>query len=515
MPGADRLQQLGLFTDVAPGTLTAICADVDEIRLEAGQILFHEGDLGDRAYVVVEGSLEIVKHSEGHDVVLAVHGPGEVVGEMALLRATPRTATVKARDAAVLVGIPKTTFDDLLASSPEAARAVFTGLVTRMDDTAEQLRHNERMAQLGTLTAGIAHELNNPAAAVQRAASSLEERLDHLIAMLLNPVGDGGRARAAVWSEVASRSSAVSFTTALGALERSDLDDAVADLLDAHGVDDGWRIASELVDAGFDLAGLRNLLISLAEMEREHGSAHVGSADDVTDGVVLRDALAFAAAAAEVRALVRGITDASGRLSHIVAALKGYAYLDRAPVQDVDVVEGLESTLVLLGHKLGGVVVERDYEDGLPRITAVGGDINQVWTNLIDNAADALADGAANGPGAATDGETKVPAGRPTLRLVARSTDDEVIVEVSDNGPGIPEETRRKMFDAFFTTKPPGSGTGLGLSTTHRIVVKEHHGRLECVSRPGNTTFTVTLPRHGPGPDVNAVTSSDESDRHS
>ncbi len=490
MPGAEKLQQVGLFTDVAADTLAALCAEVHEISLDAGDVLFEEGDVGDRAYVVIEGTLEIVKQSEGHDVVLAVQGPGQVVGEMALLRALPRTATVKARDAAQLVAIPKATFDDLLASSPDSARAVFSGLVNRMDDTAEQLRHNERMAQLGTLTAGVAHELNNPAAAVQRGASILLERVDRLVTRLLEPSADGGQARARAWESVTASASKRSSLTSMSALERSDLEDALADLLDDRDVADSWRLAPELVDAGFDVARLTDLLDQLAAATV---NAYPDAESQTDASAAINDAVAFAAAASDVHDLVAGISDAAERLSHIVKALKGYSYLDRAPIQDVDIIDGLESTLVLLAHKLTNIRIERDFPETVPTITAVGGDLNQVWTNLIDNAADAL-----------TERKAVDPVTQPVLTLAVRATDDDVIVDITDNGPGIPKALRDKVFDAFFTTKPPGSGTGLGLSTTHRIVVKEHHGGLECTSEPGRTTFSVRLPRSGPAPGKHA-----------
>ncbi|MEX2563076.1 MAG: cyclic nucleotide-binding domain-containing protein [Nitriliruptoraceae bacterium] len=475
MSAAGRLQAVGLFQDMPSEDLVALCENAVEVALADGEVLFREGDVGDRAYVVSEGALEVVKQTEGRDVVLAVHGPGAVVGEMALLREAPRMATVRARQQTNLVAIPKDTLDQLLANSPSAARAMFSTLVARMADTAEQLRHSERMAQLGTLTAGVAHELNNPAAAVRRAASLLADHLDSYTRLLLKPVADGGAARKAAWEMVSRRedSDQEAIPRPLDGLARSDLEDEIAGLLEDHGVPDAWELAPSLVDARLDIDALGAFM-----KERE--------------GAELADAVQFAVAALEVRALVRGIDDASGRLAHIIKALKGYTYLDRAPVQNVDIIEGLETTLVLMTHKLGNVRVVRDYASDLPRITAVGGDLNQVWTNLIDNACDALADAAQHD---ATDEH-----GGPTLTLKVSASDDDVIVAVTDNGPGIPVDAQAKIFDAFFTTKPPGMGTGLGLPTSYRIIAHEHHGSLTFTSQPGATTFTVSLPRSGPGP---------------
>jgi len=472
---AGRLEAVGLFQDMPSDDRVALCANAVEVALAEGEVLFREGDVGDRAYVVSEGALEVIKQTEGRDVVLAVHGPGAVVGEMALLRQAPRMATVRARQATNLVAIPKDTLDQLLAKSPSAARAMFSTLVARMADTSEQLRHSERMAQLGTLTAGVAHELNNPAAAVRRAASLLAGQLDSYTRLLLEPVADGGVARKAAW-EMVSRgdgSGQEAMPRRLEGLARSDLEDEIAGLLEDHGVPDAWELAPSLVDAQVDVDALDAFV-----KERE--------------GAELADAVQFAVAALEVRALVRGIDDASSRLAHIISALKGYSYLDRAPVQNVDIVEGLETTLVLMAHKLGNVRVVREYAPDIPHITAVGGDLNQVWTNLIDNACDALADAVQGG---ATD-----EFGEPTLTLTVSASDDDVVVSVTDNGGGIPPDAQTKIFDAFFTTKPPGMGTGLGLPTSYRIVVHEHHGSLTFTSQPGATTFTVTLPRSGPGP---------------
>ncbi len=451
----EQLQQVGLFADLPDDDLEQLCADTTRVDLSGGQVLFEQGDEGDRAYVVVGGEVEVVRRTEGREVRLAVGEPGTVIGEMALLSSAPRNATVRALDRAELVAIPRETLERLLDSSPTAARAMFRTLVDRVHDTAEQLRHSERMAQLGTLTAGVAHELNNPAAAAQRGARRLVEDLPGHLSILTNVPADGGLARRAALGMLDRED-----LPAIGALARSDVEEALEDRLDALGVPDAWDLAPRLADAGLDAEALDEF-------------AALGG--DVADTV------RFVATALGIRVLSTRIADAAGRLSTIVQALKGYAFLDRAPVQDVDVVEGLENTLVLLAHQVGDIRVVRAFDDGLPTVTALGSELNQVWTNLIDNACRALAEVA-----------------DPTLTLRVTTDGPHLVVEVEDNGPGIAPEHQPRIFDAFFTTRPPGEGTGLGLQTTYRIVVHEHGGALTFTSEPGRTTFRVEIPVDGP-----------------
>ncbi|MDX1659058.1 MAG: cyclic nucleotide-binding domain-containing protein [Nitriliruptorales bacterium] len=445
----ERLRSVALFDGLDDDDLERICRDVSEVHLESGEVLFHEGEWGDRAYVVTEGDVEILKASQRRQVLLAVRKAGEVIGEMALLQQEPRSATVRARTAVDLLTIPKEALDELLDASPRAARAIFETFLSRLKATNDQLKQSERMAQLGTLTAGVAHELNNPAAAVGRAADRLEDELASFTELVASSASS---AHADLVGDAAAPPT--------DPLARSDLESEVEDWLERHGIDEPWELAADLVDAGIDTATLDGL-------------------DTDRSGAELATTLRLAAAATALRRTAREIADGAGRISAIVRALKGYAYLDQAPVQDVDVRRGLEDTLVLLAHKTRHVRVVREFADDLPAITALGTELNQVWTNLIDNACDAL---------------QEVDDRVPTLTLRARERDASVVVEVEDNGPGIPPEIQDQIFDAFFTTKAPGEGTGLGLQISYRIVVLEHGGDLTVDSEPGRTTFRVTLP---------------------
>ena len=444
----ERFRQVPLFADLSDEDLARVCGESLDVQLEPGEVLFREGEPGDRAYVVTAGELAVLRASDRRQVLVAVQGEGAVLGEMALVEEAPRSATVRARTPAHLLSISKTALDDLLTSSPSAARSVFGTLLRRTRENHDLLRHQERMVQLGTLAAGVAHELNNPAAAVQRTAGQLSAELDRLIGAL----PDHGRATEAL--ELLGARGQQARTP----VEVSDEEEAVEDWLRARGVNEAWEVAPRLVEAGIgvaELAGLR-------------------------DGADLSETVRLLAAAAAVRRSAAEIAEGAVRIAEIVRALRSYSYLDRAPVQDVDVVGGIEDTLVLLGNVTRGVRIVREYEPGLPTITAVGGELNQVWTNLIANACDALAGASA-----------------PRLTLRAARRDQDVVVEVEDNGRGIPSEVQGRVFDAFYTTKPPGQGTGLGLQISYRIVALEHGGDLTFESEPGRSTFRVALPIHG------------------
>jgi signal transduction histidine kinase len=454
----ERFRQVALFADLEDDDLARVCAEADEVRLAPGEVLFREGEGGDRAFIVTSGELDVLKKADDRDVLIAVRGEDQMIGELALLEETSRSATVRARTTVDLVSIPKSALDDLLATSPAAARTIFIALLRRAQETNDRLRHQERMAQLGVMTAGIAHELNNPASAVQRAAEHLSGDLELLTSSLDDRLASPEVH--ALLTELDDRSVA-----GLSPVELSDEEAALEEWLDAQDVADSWSLAPTLVEAGVRVDDLDRLIAS-----RD-----------------LASAVGFLATAASVRRSAAQIAEGARRLSGIVGALRSYSYLDRGPVQEVDVVRGIEDTLVLLGHATKGVRIVREFDPELPAITGFGAELNQVWTNLIHNACDALAETA-----------------DPTLTLRAAWADGSVVVEVQDNGPGIPAELHGRIFDAFFTTKEPGKGTGLGLQISYHIVVMEHSGDLELESQPGSTTFRVTLPIEPPAAETAA-----------
>lgn len=452
----EELRLVPLFADLPEDDLVRLCEGVERVALGPGELLFAEGDEGDRAYVVHEGELEIVKITGTREVLLAVRGAGDVIGEMALLDAAPRMASVRARHATELLAIPKEQMDGLLSGSATAARSLFGVLLARWRETEVRLRQSERMAQLGTLTAGLAHELNNPAAAVKRGADQLRDTVVAYASAIgeLQASGlDPGDERLAVLLDTAAGDHIT-----LSALERSDLEDEVEDALVDLGVDQPWVLTAGLVDGGMTPDDVHGI------------AAHFGAELAPT---ILR----ACDAAHATHALLDEVEEGAGRLSDIVGALKSYSYLDEAPVQEVDVAKGLEDTLLILKSELGDIEVIREYAEDLPSIEAFGSELNQVWTNLIDNAADAINEGVGS-----------------TITLRTIPAGGSVVVEVEDDGPGIPPEVQSRVFDAFFTTKPPGSGTGLGLDISYGIIVHKHRGEISVQSEPGRTVFRVELP---------------------
>lgn len=334
---------------------------------------------------------------------------------------------------------------------------VFGADVSAQKAAERALRQSEKMATLGTLAAGVAHELNNPAAATRRAAEQLREAFARLQAARLEIESSARGVDRELLAELDSRArSQAGRPSDLGTLERSDREADLEDRLEEHGVDDGWELAPALVDQGIDAAELDRL--------------------DERLGDALPAVLVWVASAFRVHMLAHEIGQGAARISEIVGALKGYSYLGQAPVQAVDVHEGIDNTLVILRNKLkSGIDVVRDYDPDAPLLTAYGGELNQVWTNLLDNAADAME-------------------GEGTIAIRTRHDDAWMVVEVVDDGPGIPPEILGQVFDPFFTTKDPGKGTGLGLATSYSIITEKHHGTINVTSKPGATRFVVRLP---------------------
>jgi signal transduction histidine kinase len=432
----DALRATPIFAEVPPELLERLAAQAEPMSLQAGDLLIAEGDQADEVFVVVSGELEVTKRSGTSEIPLARVGPGAIQGELAALERGQRTATVRALSQAEVLRIPYRAVLDLLAAGPDAALAIIRTVISRLGGMEATLRQREKLAGLGTLAAGLAHELNNPAAAIRRSV----EALDHAI-----------RARNELHPPHSLTLLRPAGHATLDALARADASDEVSELVGDS------EMAAALVDAGWTADELRRALAGM-------------------DTAAARDAAAWLAATANVETLLGEVRMAGDRISEIVGAVKSYAYLDQAPVQRIDVRKGLDDTLVILRHKLkGGIEVTRDYDPDLPEIEAWGSELNQVWTNLIDNAADAMD-------------------GRGAISIRAETTaGGAVTVSICDTGPGIPPDIAAKIFEPFFTTKPPGVGSGLGLHISHSVVAR-HGGRIDVAAGPGRTCFIVTLP---------------------
>ena len=439
----DRLATMAVVVDVVPGT-----------------VLMREGEEADGLYVVLGGRLEVTKRMGPDDLPVGVIGPGEVVGEMALLEQGPRSATVRAVEPGRTLFIARDAFLDLVATDSTVSLALVHTLGTRLRSSLAMLQQREKLASLGTLAAGLAHELNNPTAAMRRSAALLRDAFAELgpAEQGLAGVGLDDTGRSALEDVRAGRAGPAEAPSIVDPLAASDRAQALESYLDGLDVADAWRLAPALAERGWTAEDLETL-------GERVGVRAIGAA------------AGWLAAVATIDGLIDEIAMTSERIAELVTAVKSYTYLDQAPVQDIDVREGIENTLVIMRHKLkDGTTVVRDYAEGLPRIEAYGSELNQVWTNIVDNAIDAM------------DGH-----GTLTIRLRAEPV-DHVTVDLCDDGPGIPEPVRQRIFEPFYTTKEPGKGTGLGLHISHSIIVGQHGGQISVTSEPGATCFHVTLP---------------------
>ncbi len=428
---------------------------------EAGQRVVHEGDAS-AFYLVLEGELRVLKEVDGQEMMLATHQTGTFFGEMAILLNNAFVASGQAVAHCRVFHLSQEAFWKMLASCPTIAREIMRTMAQRTQGLETISQGRERLLSLGTMAAGLAHELNNPASATRRAASELRHTARalpahscrfsklHLEAEQLEYISQ-------VQQEIGARTAPA---IPLDPLTRSDVEEALIDWLDANGVDDGWNLAPSLMDAGLDVAWLQEFASHLPQ-------------------TALGGVLGWIVATLTVDNLVQEIEQSTSRISGIVQSVKSYSHLDQSPQHLVDINEGLESTLTLLGHKLKGIEVARSYDTDLPHIVGFGGELNQVWTNLLDNAIDAVAEGS---PG--------------RISVCTSREHNSILVEIADNGSGISEELQSRIFEPFFTTKSIGKGTGLGLGISYRIVVGRHHGDIKVISQPGDTLFQVRLPIH-------------------
>jgi signal transduction histidine kinase len=455
----ELLRQLPLFAGLSDDDLKWLYSQAEPVSTPAGELLIEEGSPGHAMYIILDGEFQVTKRSGPQEIALDVREPGAVIGEMSLLDHAPRSASVRALRDSHLLKIHDDAFHQLLSASPSAALIILETVTARLRQNESLLHQREKMAALGTLSAGLAHELNNPAAAARRASDQLRQALAdweratlELNACSFNP----GQANTVheLRSEIVRRAAA---PVVLDPIARSDRESDVQAWLEDRGIDQAWDLAPTLVSFGWDEAALSELAEDFSPTDHLPAISH------------------WLAAGGAVYALLDEVGKSAERISEIVKSVKAYSYLDQAPVQEVDVHEGLENTLVILRHKLKqGVSVTRDYARDLPRIEAYASELNQVWTNIVDNAIDAM-----NGQG--------------ELALRTYAKDDSVVVEITDNGPGIPPKIQSRIFEPFFTTKPPGVGTGLGLNISYNIVQK-HLGQIKVTSQPGATRFQVILP---------------------
>lgn len=451
------VRQLPLFADLTPSDVAQLCRSSRRLVAAPGEVVIEEGTQGDALYVILSGALEITRRDGDGEIVLATRKAGEVLGEMSLLERAPRSASARATQESELLEIGPESFRAVLESNPTTASTILRTITGRLRSTEASLMQREKLASLGTLAAGLAHELNNPAAAIQRSSEYLSEAFEnwrgrsadlHMLDMSL---------------EQRERLHSIERSIVDCGVPRSDSDvsgRAESDFiswLESLEIEEPWEIAPALLSYGWNRKKVEQLLPVFA-------------------GVQLNAIMQWLGAGLAAQKLIEEIRQSAAAISGIVRAVKTYAYLDQAPIQEVDLRSSLEDTLVILHHKLkAGVEVVREFDEDLPLVEAYASELNQVWTNIIDNGIHAMD-------------------GRGTLTLGARRIGDHVEITIGDTGAGIPEEIRSRLFDPFFTTKPPGVGSGLGLHIAHNIIVNQHHGRLDFESAPGRTEFRITLP---------------------
>ena len=450
-----ELRRVPAFADLPDDQIVWFISQSEEMHVKAGDTYVREGDPADAMFVILEGEFQWRGVFSGDPVVLSGK-PGDVTGVLPFSRMKQFTVTGRAVTDGRVLKFPVSRFPELVQRMPELT----TRLVGVMSDRIRELtrfeQQRERLASLGKLSAGLAHELNNPASAAKRAASQLRNMLKKIRDASLEL---GKRDLTAAQKAEIEKMEALftqSDVVPPDALTISDLEDQIDSLLRSRGQNDLWQLAAELARRSIKPEMVESLLATL-------------------DADTARAALVRIAASVEIASLLNAIESSTSRISDLVGAIKEYTHMDQAAVQDVDVVKSLETTLTILNHKLKqGVAVQREYERAPLLVNSFGSELNQVWTNIIDNAIDAMG-------------------GKGELRVRTYRQDSCAVIEIRDNGPGIPPEIKPHIFEPFFTTKGVGEGTGLGLDTAQRIV-KKHRGSIHVSSTAGETCFQIWLP---------------------
>lgn len=458
MTNSTELLRVPTFADLPEDQILWFLSQSQEVNLKAGDIYARQGDPPDAMFVLLEGEFQWRGEFGGETIVIPGK-VGDVTGALPFSRMKQFTVSGRAVTDGRILRFPSSLFPELIQKMPELAKRLVGVMSDRIREGTRLEQQRDRLAGLGKLSAGLAHELNNPASAAKRAASQLRSTL-HRVKEASHELGR--RELTSIQKSEIERLEA-SFTKRdeppPDTLTMSDLEDQIDSLLRSHGQNDLWQLAAELAQRGIKPSALESLFENL-----DAGSA--------------RAALVRIAASVEIANLLNEIESSTSRISELVGAIKEYTFMDQAPVQNVDVVKSLETTLTILNHKLKrGVAIQRDYQPIPLLVNSFGSELNQVWSNLIDNAIDAMG-------------------GKGELRVRTYRDDGCVVVEIRDNGPGISPEIKSHIFEPFFTTKGVGEGTGLGLDTVQRIV-KKHRGNVQVDSKPGDTRFQVWLPLAG------------------
>jgi signal transduction histidine kinase len=453
-----ELRRVAEFADLPDDQLDWFISQSEEMKLKAGDVYIRQGAPADAMFVILEGRLQ-GRAERGGDTFVFDLEPGDVTGVLPFSRMKTFTVSGRAETESRALRFPASQFPELIQKMPVLTQRLVGLMSDRIREVTRLEQQQDRLASLGKLSAGLAHELNNPASAAKRAASQLR----HMLKKIKDASVELGKRDLTPAQKSEIEKLEASFTQSdvvpPDALTQSDLEEQIDSLLRSHGQNDLWMLAAGLARRNIKPEVVESLFANL-------------------DSATARAALVRISASVEIASLVHEIESSTSRISDLVCAIKEYTHMDQAPVQNVDIVKSLETTLTILNHKLKqGVAVRRDYQPIPLLVNSFGSELNQVWTNIIDNAIDAMH-------------------GKGELRIRTYRDGDCVVVEIGDNGPGISEEVQPHIFEPFFTTKGVGEGTGLGLDTVQRIV-KKHRGNVQVNSKPGDTRFQIWLPVSG------------------
>src|SRR5215212_10224681 len=491
------LHQIRLFSGLTDQELKTI-EKGEEVWFDAGDKVLAEGE-HDTFYVLLDGKVEVILRDESKEAVLSSYDSGDHFGELPIILGwSDHKCAAYATKKSHLLKWDEDAFWRMIYSSPSLIRQILHSMAKLLETLETVLQQNQKLIALGGLAAGLAHELNNPAAAANRTITQLSNSIQEWRSLVRKLNVQHGMT-AQQWSYVSelrnntlkfdsnsptsyshSQDSTTSDLTTNDPMIQGEEEDLIIDWLESHGVNDGWKLASDLVNAGITVDKLNDIAHNITSFQSLTRSNIADNNKTVEQkNLLLEDILSWLNATTRIDGLLYEIKTSTARISELVSAVKSYSYMDQAPLQDVDIHSGIESTLTMLSHKLkeADITIIREYDSNLPHINAIGNELNQVWTNLIDNAIDGIG-----------------KHGTITIRT-KNEGNSQILVEVVDNGSqGIPKKAQSRIFEPFFTTKEPGKGTGLGLSISHRIITQTHKGDISFSSRPGQTSFQIRLP---------------------